>query len=269
MNTITETHMSRELLDKLPEWCKDFDPKQYYLVLTDDADSLLSCQRLKTKFGLEIGGFYDFKQGLFVNDEITDEGWKTPIFVDLSVSEGYAFDNHYSFINNPDKVNPNVYKRPYYNQKYCGSTLMLLCSLYGGVDRMNETLRTVLCAVDGFYIGYYNKGGKYKDVNLWWLDKLGLTEYLLPILEEHDNQYFIDFISDYQLREKIWIDDEGYLHCPAFGVPGVQFNKEFSIEQVFTDKLQAMRMHRQGKPIFVSASTFENSYVLNLKQQVS
>ena len=167
MNTITETHMSRELLDKLPEWCKDFDPKQYYLVLTDDADSLLSCQRLKTKFGLEIGGFYDFKQGLFVNDEITDEGWKTPIFVDLSVSEGYAFDNHYSFINNPDKVNPNVYKRPYYNQKYCGSTLMLLCSLYGGVDRMNEPLRTVLCAVDGFYIGYYNKGGKYKNVNLF------------------------------------------------------------------------------------------------------
>ena len=123
--------------------------------------------------------------------------------------------------------------------------------------------------MDGFYIGYYNKGAKYKDVNLWWLDKLGLTEYLLPILEEHDNQYFIDFISDYQLREKIWIDDEGYLHCPAFGVPGVQFNKEFSTEQVFTDKLQAMRMHRQGKPIFVSASTFENSYVLNLKQQVS
>ena len=65
MNTITETHMSRELLDKLPEWCKDLDPKQYYLVLTDDADSLLSAQRLKTKFGLEIGGFYDFKQGLF------------------------------------------------------------------------------------------------------------------------------------------------------------------------------------------------------------
>lgn len=39
MNTITETHMSRELLDKLPEWCKDFDPKQYYLVLTDDGES--------------------------------------------------------------------------------------------------------------------------------------------------------------------------------------------------------------------------------------
>lgn len=266
MNTITETHMRGELLDKFPMWCKDFDPEQYYLVLTDDADSLLSCQRLKTKFGLEIGGFYNFKQGLYINEEITDGGWKTPIFVDLSVSEGYAFDNHYSFIKNPDKVNPNLYVRPRYNQKYNGSTLMLVCSLYGGVDRMNETLKTVLCCVDGFYRGYYNKGGMYKDVNIWWLNQLGLTEYLLPILEEHDNQYFIDFTSKYQLKEKIRIDEEGYLHCPAFGVPGLQFNKEFETEQVFTDKWQAMSLHRQGKPIFVSASTYEDSYVLNIKK---
>lgn len=265
MVTITETHMQGELLDKFPEWCKDFDPKDYYLVLTDDADSLLSAQRLRTLFGLEIGGFYDFKKGLYLNDEITEGGWKTPIYVDLSVSQGYAFDNHYTFIENPDKVNPNLCKRPRYNQKYCGSTLMLLCSLYGGVDRMNETLRTVMLCVDGFYIGYYKDGGRWKDVNIWWLEKLGLKEYLLPILEAHDKQYFIDFIAKYQLQEKIFIDDEGYLHCPAFGVPGIKFDKEFAVNKVFTDKSQAMRMWQRGEPIFCSASTFENAYALNIK----
>ena len=266
MNTIENTHMKKELLDLMPDWCKDFEPDNYYLVLTDDADSCLSCQRLKTLFGLEVGGFYDFKKGLFINDKRTDNGWKSPIFVDLSVSEGYAFDNHYSFINNPNKANPNLYKRTYYNQKYCGGTLMFIASLYGGVDKLSEKLRTALIAVDGFYIGYYNKGGKYRNINLWWLDKLGLTDYLLPILEKHDMQYFRDFILEYQLGEKIWIDDEGYLHCHAFGVPGVKFENQFETEQVFTNRFQAMKMHKNGRPIFVSAATYENDYVLNIKK---
>lgn len=264
---IQNTTVKQDLLDRLPEWCKkDLSPENYYLILTDDADSILSCQRLKTLFGLEIGGFYSFEKGLYINSEISDDGWKTPIFVDLSVSEGLAYDNHFSFIQNPQKANPNVMNRPRYNQKFCGSTLMFLCGLYGGVQQMNETLRTVLLCVDGFYIGYYKDGGRWKDVNLYWLDKLGLTEYLLPILENHDRQYFKDFIKEYQLEEKVWIDADGYLHCAALGVPGIKFELDTEIEKVFTDKRQAMRMYKDGVPIFVSASTYENSYVLNLEK---
>lgn len=264
-NLIQNTSIKQELLDKLPSWCKDFEPDNYYLVLTDDADSIFSCQRLKTLFNLPVGGFYSFEKGLYINSDISDNGWKTPIYVDLSVSDGYAYDNHFSFIKNPDKVNPNVLKRPRYNQKYCGSTLMFLCALYGGVENMDDTLRTILLCTDGFYIGYYKDGGKWRDVNLFWLDQLGLTDYLLPILEKHDKQYFIDFIKEYQLEEKVWINPDGFLQCSAFGVPGIKFELEQEIEKVFVDKYRAMSMHEHGKPIFVSASTYENSYVLNLK----
>ncbi|MEG1441910.1 MAG: hypothetical protein RSC29_04550 [Oscillospiraceae bacterium] len=265
-NLTTETTIKRELLDKFPNWCKDFEPTDYYTVLTDDCDSIFSCQRLRTLFGIEIGGFFDFKKGLFLNKEITDNGWKTPIFVDLSVSEGYAFDNHYSFIQNPNKVNPNILKLPKYNHKYCGSTLMLLVALYGGIEKMNETLRTVMLCCDGFYIGYYKDNGRWNYVNKFWLEELGLSDYLLPILEAHDKEYFVNFINKYQMQEKVCITNDGYLMCPAFGVPGIQFNKEHGIEQLFTDKVSAMRMYKNGSPIFISASTYENSYVLNLKK---
>jgi hypothetical protein len=49
---------------------------------------------------------------------------------------------------------------------------------------MNEELKTMLLAVDGGFIGYYKHGGRYSNINLYWLDKLGLTEYLVPILEK-------------------------------------------------------------------------------------
>ena len=54
-NTIKNTHIKHELLNKLPDWCKgDISPDMYYLVCTDDMDSLFSCDRLHTVFGLEI-----------------------------------------------------------------------------------------------------------------------------------------------------------------------------------------------------------------------
>ena len=86
----------------------EINPESYYLVLTDDVDSLFSCKRLNTLFGVEIGGFYDFNSGLWLNEEKIDHGWKTPIFVDLSVGQDQlCFDNHRTFLNNPNRVNPN------------------------------------------------------------------------------------------------------------------------------------------------------------------
>ena len=64
-----ESHIKQDLLNKFPEWYKDLNKEDYYLVLTDDSDSLFSCKRLNTLFGLEIGGFYDFKSGLWLNEE--------------------------------------------------------------------------------------------------------------------------------------------------------------------------------------------------------
>ena len=52
------------LLNSLPEWWTEINPEDYYLVLTDDVDSLFSTKRLNTLFGVDIGGFYDFHSGL-------------------------------------------------------------------------------------------------------------------------------------------------------------------------------------------------------------
>lgn len=83
-----------ELMCELPKWWKHINKDDYYLVLSDDADSLLSCKFLKNKFGLEIGGFYSFEKGLFLNKERTRDGWKVPIYVDLSISRSqFCFDN--------------------------------------------------------------------------------------------------------------------------------------------------------------------------------
>ena len=79
---IEQSLLSKDLLEKLPEWWKYINSDDYYLVMTDDCDSLFSCERLHTVFGLEIGGFYSFEKGRYENDIITGIGWKTPIYVD-------------------------------------------------------------------------------------------------------------------------------------------------------------------------------------------
>lgn len=77
--------IDKSLLNLFPDWWKHLNKEEHYLVMTDDADSFYSCQRLHNLFGLEIGGFYDFKTGLYTNTEYTDYGLMTPVFVDLSI----------------------------------------------------------------------------------------------------------------------------------------------------------------------------------------
>lgn len=261
---IEQSLLNKSLLEKLPEWWKNINKEDYYLVMTDDCDSLFSCERLHTLFGLEIGGFYSFEKGLYENDIITDFGWKTPIYVDLSIGQNQlCFDNHRTFIPNSNRVNPNVIHRDY-SGKYNFSTLTFIIGLYGGIEKMNDTLKTMLLAVDGGFIGYYKNGGKWKDVNLYWLDKLGLTEYLLPILESHDMKYFQDFAVEHSLHDKIFINDDGYLETSTYRVPDYKFELVQPIEKIFTTKYDAAMRHRNKEKILVSAETYKDSYVLNI-----
>lgn len=261
---VEKSLISKELLEKFPNWWKNINKEDYYLVCTDDCDSLFSCKRLHTLFGLEIGGFYSFEKGLYTNDIKTNFGWKTPIYVDLSICQNQlCFDNHRTFVPNPYRVNPNVIKTEY-KDKYNFSTLTMLIALYGGIEKMNETLRTMLLAVDGGFIGYYKNGGKWKDVNLYWLKKLGLTEYLVPILEAHDMKYFQDFSVEHGLYDKIFINDDGYLETPTYRVPDCKFELEKPIEKIFTTKIDAVQRHKNKENILVSAETYKDNYVLNI-----
>ena len=261
---INDSLLHESLLEKLPDWWKNINNEDYYLVMTDDCDSLFSCQRLHTLFGLEIGGFYSFEKGLFENEVVTDYGWKTPIYVDLSIGRNQlCFDNHRTFIPNSNRVNPNVISREYKN-KYNFSTLTFIIGLYGGIEKMNDLLRTMLLAVDGGFVGYYKNGGKWKDVNIYWLDKLGLTEYLLPILESHNMKYFQDFGVEYCLHDKIFINDDGYLETPTYKVPDYNFELKQPIQKIYVPKYEAIQKYKNKEKILVSAETYKGNYVLNI-----
>lgn len=254
--------VKQDLLNTFQEWWKDINAEDYYLVMTDDCDSLFSCQRLHTLFNIEVGGFYSFDSGLWLSEEIAD--WKTPIYVDLSIGQNQlCFDNHRTFLKNPNRVNPNNIPRRYY-EKYNFGTLALIAALYGGVSDMDEEQKTLLIAVDGGFIGYYRNNGRWKDVNLYWLDKLGLTEYLVPILEKHDMKYFQDFSVDYGLYDKILISKDGFLETPTYSVPQYQFDLVQPVEKVFTNIYDATKRFKNNENIWVSAETYQNKYVLNI-----
>jgi hypothetical protein len=261
---IEQSLLSKDLMEKLPEWWKHINKEDYYLVMTDDCDSLFSCQRLNTLFGLEIGGFYSFETGLYENDTITDFGWKTPIYVDLSIGQNQlCFDNHRTFMPNSNRVNPNVISREYKN-KYNLSTLTFIIGLYGGIEKMNDLLKTMLLAVDGGFIGYYKNNGRWKDVNIYWLNKLGLSEYLLPILESHNMEYFKNFGVEHCLHDKIFINDDGYLETPTYKVPDYKFELKQPVQKIFVSKHDAIQRHKNKENILVSAETYKNDYVLNI-----
>lgn len=260
--------MKENILKNLPTWYKEINPEKHYLVLTNDMDSYNSCDFLLRQFkGIKVGGYYDFKKGLYLNKERT-EG-KQPIYVDLSISEGMTFDNHYSFIKNPMAINPNV-NTTIYNRKYNGSTLAMILSLYGkDLSEVSETYLTALLYIDGWYIGYYNKGGAYKDINILWYENLGMKEYLLPILEQHDAQYFIDFGRQYHLNEEIHINNEGFLYSGAdVRLPQVAFELVQPVQIKYYQKYEALAIFNRGEEeIYTSAETFQNKYVISLRRQ--
>lgn len=257
--------IKNSLIEEFPTWYKDIDPDKHYLVMTNDFDSYYSCKYLNKRFKLKVGGYYEFESGLWLNAERT-EG-KQPIYVDLSISEGMTFDNHFTFIKNPLAINPNV-GTSVYNRKYNGSTLALIYALYDrDLDELDENALTALLCIDSWHYGYYNKGGTYRDINLRWYDALGMSENLLPILEQHDMSYFTDFISRFNLKESIRIKN-GYLHWDVTPpLPVCQFELVQSVKKQFTSKLLAQSIYnKEPNSILVSAETYKDEYVINLRR---
>ena len=257
--------IKNNILSKFPKWYEDIDKNKQYLILTNDFDSYFSCKEMNRLFGIEIGGYYSFDSGLWVNKEIAFG--KEPIFIDLSILEGKTFDNHFTFMENTESINPNV-NVSIYNRKFNGSTLALICALYD-IDlskKKSNNLITLLC-IDGWYRGYYNKGGKYKDINIHWMDELGMTDYLLPILESHNNQYFINFTKRFRLNEEIYIDD-GYLQCAIdIPLPLFQFELVQPVKKQYVSKYAALTIYNNSKEsIFTGAETYYNQYSISLKK---
>lgn len=256
--------MKQELLNHFSGWYQDFasHPEYYYLVLTDDMDSLYSCKYLKKRFNADIGGFYAFGKGLFLTEQAKKENRKL-IYVDCSVVRDgvMCFDNHRTLLTNHMAVNPNMIMdradNENYFQKYCGSTLMLIYALYHG--DLSELEKDFIIAVDGFYIGWYRDNGKYRDINKYWLDILELSEILTPVLEKHDMQFYIDLIAKYQLNEKIHIR-KNKLFTFADILPEDSFYMEIPTLMKRISKENISKITVTDKTIFTAAETFDCSY---------
>lgn len=259
--------MDKQLLNKFPTWYKDLTPQKHYLVLSNDCDSYYSCVVLKNVFGLEIGGFYSLDEGLYLIPEKVQG--KEPVFVDLSVTRCKTFDNHFTFINNPESINPNIMTDIYY-KKYNGSTLAVVCSLFErDISKYSIKPLTTLLAIDGWYIGYYNKGGRYKDINIYWYKMLEMDKYLLPLLEANDNQFFVDHLKNYKLNSQIKIIDH-HLQCNAMkNLPTCKFELVQPVKNTFMSKSQVQSLYQDSpNSIFTLAETYKNQYSVSIRKAV-
>lgn len=262
--------MDKILLNHFPGWHFDlcYNPGDYYFVLSDDMDSFYSCRYLKKQTGIDIGGFYSFESGLYLSTD-QDLTGKCPIYVDVTVVKDgiMCFDNHRSLCRNHMAINPNCITDRLsgltYNQKYCGSTLMLVAALYGDPEKLSELEKEFLIAIDSFYVGYYRNNGAFRRINVNWLKLLGLDKVLLPILEKRNMQYFIDLISNYQLTEKIYINESGKLFTYADILPGDTFQLAIPVAKSFVSKSEMGKYPLADDKLFVSAEIYNGKYVIN------
>lgn len=251
--------MNKQLLDKFPTWYRDIDKNKNYLVLSNDFDSYYSCVILHQLFGVQIGGYFSLNDGLYLNPE-RSKG-KEPIYVDLSITNGKCFDNHMTFIKNPECINPNILKPDYYH-KYNGSTLSFLCALYGrDLSTYSEKQLNTMIAIDGWFAGYYKYNGRFRNVTMNWMKLFEVDKYLLPILEQHDTQYFYDCINHYHINEKI-IMQENHLYCNVkTHIPTCEFELAYKVKRDNFSRYTVENIYsNNADSIITTAETFRNQY---------
>lgn len=256
--------IQKNLEQKLNNWYKNLNGQDYALILTDDADSLLTCQYLQEKFpGLEVGGFFNFG-ALYINVERAKG--KKLVYVDADLTRTRCFGNHRAPIYNPLAVNPNVIAPQAYNQKYIGSTLLWVMALYNeDLSALNEQELIELLSVDGAYIGYYNKNGAFKHINQKWFSALGYPE-LSDFLEAHKKSDFEQYISQNNLSAKINIKG-GYLES-ALDVP---YNYEFELLAEYKKQFVTLEQLRKTdkSEIFNCVETYSGKFVIRKRANVT
>ena len=147
--------MNSEYKKLLPQWYHD----EHEMVLSNDIDSLASCAVLKKVKGWEIKYFYDFDRVYKVkgHKENQEKCW-----IDVAIKSGHAFDNHVSRLGyvddwNQDMINLNqtsMITNGCYSDKYAGSTLLEIWSLYNVPLPETEEGMMLLLAIDISFKGF-------------------------------------------------------------------------------------------------------------------
>lgn len=198
--------MNSEFKKLLPCWYND----EHELVLSNDIDSLASCAVLKKVKGWEIKYFYDFEKVYKVEGH-TEE--KERCWVDVAIKEGHAFDNHVSRLTlmddwNEDMINLNQINwitNECYADKYAGSTLLEIWSLYNLPLPKTEEGKMLLLAIDVAHKGFYVNN--FHDIQKYYLvDVMGFNE-LYDVIKRHKQYEFDRIIDKYGLNADILCND--------------------------------------------------------------
>lgn len=199
-------YMKQEYLNKLPQWYND-ENGIYDLVLSDDIDSLLGCTILKEVKNWNINYFYKFDALGKTNNVKT----KKAVGVDIALCKGKCFDNHVTMLSNsdicnPNSINPNTINKisaDNYFDKYCGSTALLIWSIYNLPLPKSDIGKLILLAIDSTYLGHFSKYSRDINANKYYLcDVLGMKELydFQCKQQEHD---FKKVLQNYNLKAKI------------------------------------------------------------------
>ena len=207
--------MKKNQTKNLPTWYKDKTNK-YHTILTDDIDSLLSCAILKQAMGWNVEEIFLLKkkvkghEGQDLKGKTKNATQSEGIGVDLALHKGKCFDNHitrFSDIDykNEESINPNLMEnitRQNYTEKYAGSTVLLLWSLYGlQKENLTDEAMMMLLAIDSAFLGYYSS--RYRQyIKHYLVDVLDLPEFY-HCIERHEKEEFYAIQDKYRLREKI------------------------------------------------------------------
>lgn len=203
--------------ERMTEWIKNTLPGWIYgddtydLVLSDDIDSLASCALLKQIKGWNIRYFYNFEE--FHASKELKNGINEKCWVDVAVAKGKGFDNHVSMLTmwdnwNRELVNINrnlAISRENYHEKYAGSTLLQIYSLYDIPLPKTEEGKMILLSIDSAFKGFFY--GSYHGMQRFHLEGiLGLTE-LYECVQRHTEKEFNEIGAEYGIKEKIEIKD--------------------------------------------------------------
>lgn len=206
--------MKGKYLSEIPTWYRDFN--KYDVVLSDDIDGLVSTSALKYAKNWDAKYFYDFKD-LYVEDNtyFKDNKSATRVWADVAfLRHEKCFDNHVSRKSSEDFknelcINPNLIadiSNTNYYSKYCGSTALLIWSIYNIPLPETEEGKMLLLAIDTAYKGYYC-GSQFKARNKFYLCDMFGFEELYEVEKRHTEKDFKDIIKKYSLYTKTELVD--------------------------------------------------------------
>ena len=173
--------MNGEYLERVPEWYKSFE--KFDVVLSDDLDGIVSTSALKFAKNWNVEYFYDFSK-LYVTGKTYFKENKngTRVWADVAITRReMTFDNHISRKNRGDKLNDlcidpnvitNVTNENYYD-KYCGSSALLIWSLYNIPLPETELGKMLLLCIDSTFKGFFGYNNFKERNRVYICDVLG------------------------------------------------------------------------------------------------